>query len=400
MDLAGAKYLCSPEGQEALRAARDLRSIPLHRRAAALAGRSSRQEIRWVLQADDLRQRAGARCPHAEALLFTREALEQASAWPVAVERAGRWETPAQQALSDLGAGIGLDALATALSGRPVVAYEQDPVRARLLGFNAEALGLAERLEVRSADVLRAAPHGALGYLDPARRQEGQRTRDPQAFRPALADWAPLLGRFERSMLKLPPRLPEDPCPGQPWEIVSLGGRARERRVFLGAFDRQPPRRALALPGGRQIEGSGCPWPEARAPVPGDWLLDPDVSVVLAGLVGDLARRDDLTPLHPRIAYLFAPRPREQSPGHWMRVDALLPVRARSLDAWLSARGIGQLTLRKRGVQDSVRSWRRRLHPRGDGRGTLVFTRDLADRWVVYACLEEACLEARESATP
>ena len=49
------------------------------------------------------------------------------------------------------------------------------------------------------------------------------------------------------------------------------------------------PRRALMLPAGTALEGVGRPWPPPRAPEPGDFLLDPDRAVVVAGLVGEAA---------------------------------------------------------------------------------------------------------------
>lgn len=389
---SSVRFLSSPEGARALAAARDARALPLHNRARALAGLGSDDDIRAALRQDDLRQRAAARCPHADVLLFTAEALEQATAWPVAEERAGRWpqETDAQAAepVVDLGAGIGLDALATALAGRAVEAFERDAVRAALLAHNAAALGVADRIAVRTDDVLAAAPTGPNAYFDPDRRPGGARTRDPDAFEPEASTWEALLGRFGRAMIKLPPVV-EGALPLHgPEEVVALDGRARERRLFAGAWPDLPPRRALALPSGRSIAGAGLPPP---APVPvteGAWILDPDVSVTLAGLVGDLAARDGLAPLAEGVAYLVGTAPNDAAPGHWVRVDAVLKAKPKVLNAWLRAEGIGDLTIRKRGIEAKAADWRRRLRTNGPHAGTLVFTRGRDDRWIVYASVE------------
>jgi len=387
VDAGSSIFLTSAAGAELLAAARAARTLPLHRRAATLQGRAEPWQVRAALAQDDIRRRALERCPHAEHLLFTAEALEQATAWPVAEERATRWEAPDDVGLVDLGAGIGLDALAVARTGRAVLAYERDPVRARLLAFNARALGLAERLEVRCEDVLRVAPCGPLAFFDPDRRAGGTRTRDPAAFDPPFEAWPALLGRFERAIVKLPPVVEGDAVMQGPQEVVSLGGRARERRLFHGVWSERPPRRALALPSGRSVEGLGAAWPAVRAVEPGDWLFDPDVSVTLAGLVGDLARRDGLLASHPEIPYLLAAVPSERAPGHWMQVDAVLPPAPKKINAWLAARGAGDLTIRKRGIEEKAAAWRKRLKPKGKAAATLVFTRDLRERWVVYGCV-------------
>ena len=390
VEAGSVRFLSSDAGARALAAAREARSLPVHRRAKALAGLGSPEEIRAALVQDDLRVRAAERCPHAERLLFLPEALEQATAWPVAAERATRW--PGEDALADLGAGIGLDALATALAGRAVEAYERDPARAALLTFNAAALGVAERVRVHADDVLAAAAAGRLGganaYLDPDRRPGGARTRDPEAFEPPAAAWPALLGGFARAMIKLPPVV-EGALPLEgPQEVVSLGGRARERRLLVGDWPARAPRRALALPSGLAVEGEGVAPPEPVAVDVGAWILDPDVSVTLAGLVGDLARRDGLAPLAAGVAYLVGEAPSEGAPGHWVRVDAVLEAKPKALNRWLRAEGVGNLTIRKRGIEAKAEDWRRRLRPAGPNAGTLVFTHDRDGRWVVYASRE------------
>ena len=389
MDETIARFLTSPAGARALDAARTARALPLHHRARALAGLGSPEDLRAALAQDDLRRRAAERCPHADALLFTADALEQATAWPVAEERARRWSAEPRGPLTDLGAGIGLDALAAALAGRDVRAFERDPVRARLLAFNAAVLGMEARVDVVCADVLEWAPSGDEAYFDPDRRPGGTRSRDPAQFDPPFETWAALLGRFERAIVKLPPVV-EGEVPRGPQEVVSLGGRARERRWFAGGWASLPTMRALALPSGRWVAGE----PEMAGPAVGPvdlgaWLLDPDVSVTLARLVGALAARDGLLAAHPEIPYLVAGAPVEASPGHWIRVDALLPPKPGPLNRWLGEQGIGRLTIRKRGIEEQAATWRKRLHPKGPRAGTLVFTRDARDRWVVYGSVEE-----------
>jgi hypothetical protein len=392
VDLAIARFLTSARGRTALEAARDSRDVPAHRRGVFLSDLGSPEEVRAALAQDDLRARACERIPQGEKLFFTPTALQQASAWAVAKDRAARWPAPEDAVLVDIGAGIGIDALAVAATGRPVVAVERDAARAHLLRANAEALGLTKLLEVVVEDAADAPRSGPNAYLDPDRRPDGRRTRDATLFAPPADAWPALLVGFTRALIKLPPGLdprPEEtPWPEAPLEVVALGGRARERRLYVGDWPAQPPRRAVALPLGATVEGVGCPWPEARAVGPGDWLLDPDVSVTLAGLVGDLAAREGLAPCHPRVPYLGGSEARAGLPGHWMRIAEVLPARRRELDAWLRANGIGRLTLRKRGIEEKVETWRRRLHPQGPHAGTLVFTRDLRERWIAYACLD------------
>ena len=310
------------------------------------------------------------------------------TAWPVAEERATRWLREIDAPLRDLGAGIGMDTLATALSGRPVVAYERDPVRACLLEHNVRALDVEDRVDVRREDVTKngSLPVAPLALLDPDRRPGGVRTRDPDEWEPPIGLWDDLLDVFGRAMVKLSPT---DALQwlDVPFEVVSLDGRSRERRLFLEDWPELAKRRALALPSGRSVEGEGARWPDPVDVEEGHWLLDPDAAVVLAGLVGDLALRDGLRPVHPEIAFLVGEAPNETAPGHWVRVDEVLSPHPKKLKAWLRAHDVGNLTIRKRGVATSVEKWRRLIQPKGKSAATLVITRDVRDRWVAYGSL-------------
>jgi len=393
VDVDEARFLTSEEGGRLLDAARETRGQPPHRRVERLRTLADAERAHAVLAQDELRCRAQPRCPHAERLLFTREALEQATAWRVATERATRWPGPADTPLFDLGSGIGLDALAAAGGGRPVTAVERDPARAHLLGFNARALDLQDRLRVVGADLeaeLGAGRlTGALAFLDPGRRPDGRRTREPEAFEPPRSRWDRVLADFGAAMIKLPPTegtgLAEV---GLPFEVVALDGRARECRTLWSGFEQAPPRRALSLPSGHAIEGSGVRWPDSRAPQEGDWLLDPDPAVTLAGLVGDLAVAHALAPVHPRIAWLLGPERPQGAPGRALQVEAILRPRRRELNAWLRDNRVGQLEIKTRGVAEDAAVWRRRLRiPGGDTVAALCITRTPQDRWVALAAL-------------
>ncbi|NJN82116.1 MAG: methyltransferase domain-containing protein [Caldilineaceae bacterium] len=138
-----------------------------------------------------LRRRAAAKFPQAERLFFTPIALEQATAWPVALHRAERLsENIGDGPILDLGCGIGGDTLALA-QFRPVIAYERDPVRLRLAQANAAALDLAGRIEFRLADwteelLAGRLPAASAAYADPARRSGERRLFSLYEIEPPL----------------------------------------------------------------------------------------------------------------------------------------------------------------------------------------------------------------------
>jgi hypothetical protein len=387
VDLTELALLTSPAGRDALEAVRHARAEPAHLRVEQLRKTFGAALSAAALRQDTLRVRAAGRAPDPERMLFEEVALEQASAWPVAVERARAFADLGERRVTDLGAGIGFDTLALAQAGLHVRAVEQRPLRAALLRANAAALGLSERVAVLEQDMATVAPDGGLAFLDPDRRPGGVRTRDMDHFQPPVDAWGGLLAGYRASMCKLPPVL-SGPIPlDGAQEVVSLRGRVRERRVRVGAWPASAPLRALALPSGNAIEGTGMRWPAPTAPREGDLLLDPDAAVTVAGLVGDLAAHAALRPMHRDIAYLVGPpRAPLPVPGTWLEIRSILRPRRRELNAWLAAEGIGNLELRTRGVAERATDLRKKLRPAGPAAGTLVFTRTADDAWVALGC--------------
>ncbi len=271
MDPATAHFLISPAGVRVLARAREVRALPPHRRVDALRREATAEHVRAALSQDALRCRAQARCPHAERLLFTEEALEQATAWPVAADRATRWPGAPDAPLVDLTAGIGLDTLATAASGRPVVACELDPVRALLLAFNADALGLASQIDVRAGDA--RTPSGKdwrapspsstrVGVRGGAGREP--RRRSSHRSTPGRASWPRLARPWSNCR---PPEGTQDPTAWRgrrrwsPWGAGPGSGgstRGSVRRPAAPAGD-PPPRRSLRLGPGNALAGAPRP---------------------------------------------------------------------------------------------------------------------------------------------
>jgi len=385
-DLETIRFLASPRGQDALAHARATRGQGSMARRADLDRLGTGEEARAVLSMDDLRMRAAAKTPLADVLLFTKDALEQATPAPVADDRARRFAPFA--VVADLGASVGFDTIALALAGRAVIAVERDPVRVACLRHNVAAAGVADRVRVVEGDFLADPPAAEAAFLDPDRRPDGRRTRDPERFEPPPATWVDLAARYRGLLLKLPPVLEDDPGAGPPpipTEWVSLDGEMKETRRGFGALAQTVPRRAVLLPAGTIVEGEGRPWPAPRAPLIGDVLVDPDPALVVSRLLGDVALAHDARPVHPRIAYLLASAEAARGLAPY---GTLLPIHgvgtaspadlARLLDAF----DVGRVDIRTRGVEDPPDAWRRRLRLHGARAATLVITRGPDDRYL------------------
>ena len=117
----------------------------------------------------------------------------------------------------------------------------------------------------------------------------------------------------------------------------------------------------------------------------GDFVYEPDNSVVRSHLVGDLAEQLDARIFAPEIAYLTADR-KISSP--WVRGYRVLDNLAfdrKKLKAYLRERNIGTLEIKKRGSDVVPEQLRKEMQLKGEGAATLIVTR-VGDAHRVLVC--------------
>ncbi len=339
-----------------------------------------------VLTQAKLRSRARAKFGEfADRMLFTPDGLEQATRLSVAALHAGRFRQAGVARVTDLGCGIGADALALAALDLEVTAVERDEVTAAIAAYNLAPWpnarvehGDAEEAEVADGDGV---------YLDPARRSDGRRLSDPADWSPSL-EFAFSLGRTRPTGVKLGPGIDRglipDGCEAQ-W--VSVDHDVVELGVWFGAVAREGiARSALVIgPHGMAEMVSHGDSEDAEVGELGDYLLEPDGAVIRARLIGDLARRIDARMISTGIAYLGSDRVVDTPFASCFKVIAVFPWNERTIKRELAARGIGSLEIKKRGVDVDPARFRTALALRGDAAATLVVTR-IAGRHAAVLC--------------
>ncbi|RIL10618.1 SAM-dependent methyltransferase [bacterium] len=336
-----------------------------------------------VLTLARLRRRAAVKFPRADAMFFTAESLEQATAWPVAVARAERLDALAPDGpVLDLGCGIGGDTLALA-GRRDVIAYERDAERLALARANAEALGVAARIAFRHADWTAdldagRLPAAAAAFVDPARRVAGRRVFRPADLVPPLATVLRLCDHVPVLAVKLMPGIDAADLPDAAGlELVSHDRVCKEAVLWL------PPPPGMARwatvhrPDGSRhtLAAAG-----ARAPV-GDLatpcvLYEPDPAVIRAGAVAELCGRLGGHLFDPQIAYVVARRAQPTPFAEAFRVLEAHRFGLKALNRRIAALGFGRLEIKRRGFPIEPEALRARLRPSPGGRdGVVILTR-------------------------
>ena len=182
-----------------------------------------------------------------------------------------------------------------------------------------------------------------------------------------------------RSLVKVAPGIAHDLVPaGVEAEWVSDGGEVKEAVLWspgLSTTDRRAT--VIGVGGLATLTDEDAPALGEGVEVRdvGAFLYEPDGAVVRAGLVTAVAAGVGGGLVDAHIAYVTGDASFRTPFARGYRVLEELPYREKQLRAALRERGIGRLTIKKRGVQVVPEELRKRLALRGDDEATLVLTR-------------------------
>lgn len=332
-------------------------------------------------------------------------AMEQCSSEATArykadiVARLGRDEgCGTMHTLVDLTGGYGVDFAYLAPAFRRAVYVERQGHLCRIARHNMDLLGLdgAEIRHADGADVLHDMPRRHCGdgdatlvFVDPARRDaNGGRVY-------GLADCSPdvlrmqdeLLDKADVVMLKLSPMLDIDAALRHlehvaEVHVVSVDNECKELLVVMGRGAKGIRRCCADIHGGRATlfryeAGEGDAAPQAGDVAEGDYLYEPNASIMKAGCFAEVGRRTGLGQLDAN-SHLFAGREwRPDFPGRKFRVRAVTSMNKRELRRTLG--GLGRANITVRNFPLGVAGLRRRLKL-DDGGETYIFATTVRGR--------------------
>ena len=313
-----------------------------------------------VVETIRLRRRALTKLPdRAAEWLFTDEALQQASPWPVALHRARRL----------LGAGLGVHDITCSI-GTDLAALHQLAPDVTVLGSDLDAVRLRMAAHNTGLPVVRADARSRVSrrcvlYADPARRSAGSGRRITGLDTiPSVAELDDVHHQ-ERVVLRLPPGIDYDTLarPGEV-EIVSLDGGARESVLWPQRFAVDGIRRRATVLGSDGVhwqitDADGDGGDDTVAGAVGRYLIDPDAAVVRAHLVRHWASRHGLRLLDGHLAYVTG----DVVPDGVRAFEVLETgaVNEKTIAGWIRAAGVGTLEIKQRGTGIDPDQFRRRF---------------------------------------
>ena len=376
MDLDAFAWLLTDEGQGILARAVEAAGQDGYDELAVqteLRRTTTAERVAAALSQAELRRRAVPKFGDlAERMYFTHDGLEQATRLSVATHRAGRLQAAVTQSVIDLGCGIGGDLVAFARAGITTAGVDLDPVRVAVARANLAALELAGAVQEADATQVDPSPFD-VAFADPARRGGRGRTFNVEEWTPP---WSFVEGLLRgNACVKVAPGIPHALVPhGVEAEWVSDRGEVKEAALWSGRLA-TVGRRATVIGDGGLATLTEEDDPGSDVGDLGAFLYEPDGAVIRAGLVTAVAAGVNGRLVDRKIAYVTSDESFRTPFARSYRVLEELPYREKQLRAALRARGIGRLTIKKRGVDVVPEQLRRRLDLHGEGAATLVLTR-------------------------
>jgi hypothetical protein len=296
----------------------------------------------------------------------------------------------------DICCGAGVDSVALAHRRTQVTAVDCHPIAIALTRANASM----NQVQVQTRECLaESLTFGRNAYLsiDPDRRNDRQRTIDPNRSQPNWEWIAGAIPRCGAASLKLAPglRVTEEfdwygVAKPQVVRWLSWDGSVRQQRWCWG-IERWPEGSCVVSCGTRKnewhheifesefIRAHGEPISQLDEPsqVRSGYIADQDPVLRAAGVSALLADRIEAACIGDRNGYFHHTRPISHPMLRWFRVIDILAMDSKRIRAMARNFGASVWELKSRGVDIDLDAMRRRLptDPNSDRRLTLLFTR-------------------------
>ena len=343
-------------------------------------------------------------------LLFTPLALEQSSGERTAAYKAS---IMSGKKVIDLSGGLGVDSMALAKVFQEVVYCERDSLLCSVVEHNLKVSGI-KNVAVSNGDsssMLAEYLDNSFDwiYVDPARREQGQRSIALDAASPDVVAYHNLLlQKASKVCIKASPALEISALKKQlpalhTIVVVSVDRECKEILLLLeraSPSDRPVQVKAVCLNADSEeiteIAGGSGDTPRVVAVAVKEYLYEPDPAIIKARLSAVLARDSDLEFVNKTVDYLTADRKIDSFPGRTFRVVECVPYKQKSFRAFLERHAIAGASIQRRDFPLSAEELRKKYRLLESERAFLFFTKDAAGHPICIYALR--CFSGDEAA--
>jgi hypothetical protein len=343
------------------------------RLTASLRKSHSSSRTHLLLEQVELRNRARDKFADPAELFFTRKGLEQATDEALATYKARRFPPGL---VADLCCGIGGDAMSLAARG-PLDAWDADPVTAHFAACNLRARGARESNVHSALANANAVQEAVAWHLDPDRRPAGERTISLRDYEPGTDFLHTLLETNPHGAVKIAPAAYINPDDWPPCERQWLGsrGECRQQTLWFGDLATQAGQHVATVvtaDGAVQTFVGPAGTPLHITGEVGSYVYEPDATILAADLAGEFAEQHHLDAITTGGGYLTGDVEVTHPLAARFRVRDVLPFDIKKLKAYCREHHLGQLEIKKRGVELQPHQLRRQIMSSGSNAAVIL----------------------------
>ena len=354
-----------------------------------------------VMEQAQLRKKAGQKFTRASRMFFTRRGLEQASGQRLAEYKASRFQS--LKSVADVCCGIGGDLLSLARRDHSddsktevarTIGVEIDELTSLFARKNLEAYSLGQDLaDVRQIDFAEFDLSNLDGiHVDPDRRVQ-ERTVHGSRFLPSLPDVFQRLPSSCTAAIKVAPATPLASYfpPNVQREWLGDDRECKQQILWVGPETDKPGHRTATHIGKQgEVSQISVLESESRPEVTVGkqilrYLYEPHAIVLAAQLNNLIGDRYGLKRFSADVVYLTGDEVVEDPLLTQFEVLAVLPLNLRKTQVFLNRLEVGEIEVKKRGIDDVTASQFKRLKLDGKQRATVLLTRLGRSRIAVIA---------------
>ena len=350
-----------------------------------------------VIEQAQLRIHGLKKFPCAGQMFFTRRGLEQSTSLQIARYKATHFR--GLKNVADICCGVGGDLIALAaraVSGISTVGIDADELTAAIAGHNLLGVGLfnasVRHQTFEEADL---AEFDGI-HIDPDRRKKSRTVRG-DFFHPSLPNIYAALSEGQTVAIKVAPATPRhDSMPERiQREWIGDNRECKQQVLWSGPKTPKPGRTTATMVANtgrvftysaesKRVAGARL----AAAKEMGESIFEPHAVVLASGLMSSLAEDVGLAPVSEHADYLTGSLIQKTPLLSEYKIEETLQLDMRKISAALRKFKVGELIVKKRGVEQEVYNQISRLKVAGENRATLIATRHIRRRIALITNIE------------
>ena len=340
--------------------------------------------INELLDHYKLQQRARRKFSHANEMVFTASGVEQSSSEIMGKyhnRRAGK-----ASSLADLCCGIGGDLQYLAENRQKVYAVDLDSDSLLCAKYNCQFYNNISYLQEKAENY---GEKVELIFCDPDRRPQGNRKYNVEDMSPDLGQVLDLF--FEKKLcggmlIKLSPVInylkvekeyfsnwSKYATQWYSWEFISEDGVLKEILLCVGSHAERIKRKAVILPAGVELTGSGTEQVETKGWQ--SYIFEPDKAIIRAGLVQKLGAELGYQLLDGHLALLTGEHAVSEEYGRLFKFIEVMPYNIKKMQKYLREHEVGELILKTRGFPDPVEKIHKKFKLKGNKKMIMLIVR-------------------------